>query len=214
MDPDKIALFQTIFPFIAIIVSVSIGGWVLNTWLRIKHGYPLDGAWGQAVYPEHNRGGDRADQAAVDRECAAARRAGLDQGPARQCRAHRHGRQPSPHAGDRIPARAQELSHGFRRSRHRLHRHRHTDDRDLDVPAGLPPSREKARARGSDRGRPSANPGYTRQLEERLRVLERIVTDQGHGVAHDRAAARRTGAATARARWKERGAERWEFSKT
>ena len=28
-------------------------------------------------------------------------------------------------------------------------------------------------------------PEYTRQLEERLRVLERIVTDQGHGVAHE-----------------------------
>jgi len=25
---------------------------VLTTWLRIKHGYPLDGAWGQAVYPK------------------------------------------------------------------------------------------------------------------------------------------------------------------
>ena len=37
MDPDKIALFQTIFPFIAIIVSVSIGGWVFNTWIRARH---------------------------------------------------------------------------------------------------------------------------------------------------------------------------------
>ena len=27
-------------------------GWVFTTWLRIKHGYPLDGAWGQAVYPK------------------------------------------------------------------------------------------------------------------------------------------------------------------
>jgi hypothetical protein len=26
---------------------------------------------------------------------------------------------------------------------------------------------------------------YTRRLEERLRVVERIVTDQGHGVAHE-----------------------------
>jgi hypothetical protein len=26
---------------------------------------------------------------------------------------------------------------------------------------------------------------YARRLEERLRVLERIVTDQGHGVAHE-----------------------------
>lgn len=24
----------------------------MTTWLRIKHGYPLDGAWGQAVYPK------------------------------------------------------------------------------------------------------------------------------------------------------------------
>ena len=24
---------------------------MLTTWLRIKHGYPLDGAWGQAMYP-------------------------------------------------------------------------------------------------------------------------------------------------------------------
>ena len=29
-------------------------GWVFTTWLRIKHGYPLDGAWGQAIYPKKN----------------------------------------------------------------------------------------------------------------------------------------------------------------
>ncbi len=52
MDPDKLAFFQTIFPFIAIMASLGIGGWVLTTWLRIKNGYPLDGAWGQAVYPK------------------------------------------------------------------------------------------------------------------------------------------------------------------
>ena len=54
MDPDKIVLFQTIFPFIAVIVGVAVGGWVITTWLRIKHGYPLDGAWGQAIYPKSN----------------------------------------------------------------------------------------------------------------------------------------------------------------
>ena len=31
----------------------------------------------------------------------------------------------------------------------------------------------------------ASKPEYTRQLEERLRVLERIVTDQGHGIAHE-----------------------------
>lgn len=49
---DKIALFQTIAPLIAIVTAVGVGGWVITTWLRIKNGYPLDGAWGQAVYPK------------------------------------------------------------------------------------------------------------------------------------------------------------------
>jgi hypothetical protein len=55
MDPERLEKLQfvsTLFPFIAIIVSIAIGGWVLTTWMRIKNGYPLDGAWGQAVYPK------------------------------------------------------------------------------------------------------------------------------------------------------------------
>ena len=51
MSPEKFAIVQTVFPFIAIMASLGIGGWVLTTWMRIKNGYPLDGAWGQAVYP-------------------------------------------------------------------------------------------------------------------------------------------------------------------
>ena len=57
MDPDKaekLAFVAQLFPFIAVIVSLAIGGWVLTTWMRIKNGYPLDGAWGQAVYPKKN----------------------------------------------------------------------------------------------------------------------------------------------------------------
>ena len=52
MSADKIDLLQTIFPFIAIMAALGIGGWVLTTWLRIKNGYPLDGMWGQAIYPK------------------------------------------------------------------------------------------------------------------------------------------------------------------
>ena len=60
MDPDKLAMITAIGPMIGIgIVSIS-AGWVLTTWMRIKNGYPLDGAWGQAVYPKH-------DQEAVER---------------------------------------------------------------------------------------------------------------------------------------------------
>jgi hypothetical protein len=49
---DKLQLIQTLFPFIAIMAALGIGGWVLTTWMRIKNGYPLDGAWGQAIYPK------------------------------------------------------------------------------------------------------------------------------------------------------------------
>lgn len=33
------------------IAAISIGGWVFTTWLRIKHGYPLETSWGKAIEP-------------------------------------------------------------------------------------------------------------------------------------------------------------------
>jgi hypothetical protein len=51
MDPEKLAMISELIPMVVVVVAISVGGWVLNTWLRIKNGYPLDGAWGQAVYP-------------------------------------------------------------------------------------------------------------------------------------------------------------------
>jgi hypothetical protein len=44
--------FHEMAPLIAILGILAIGGWIATTWMRIKHGYPLDGAWGQAVYPK------------------------------------------------------------------------------------------------------------------------------------------------------------------
>jgi len=43
--------FEAFAPVAALIGILAIVGWVFTTWLRMKHGYPLDGAWGQAVYP-------------------------------------------------------------------------------------------------------------------------------------------------------------------
>jgi len=43
--------FQAFAPVAAVLGVLAIGGWIFTTWLRMKHGYPLDGAWGQAVYP-------------------------------------------------------------------------------------------------------------------------------------------------------------------
>lgn len=51
---EKMAFIQGFFPLIVIMGVVGVAGWVLTTWLRIKNGYPLDGAWGQAVYPRKN----------------------------------------------------------------------------------------------------------------------------------------------------------------
>ncbi len=54
MDPDKLALISAIGPIIGVGIASISAGWVLTTWMRIKNGYPLDGAWGQAVYPKHD----------------------------------------------------------------------------------------------------------------------------------------------------------------
>ena len=45
-------ILYALAPVAAIIGVSAVGGWVLTTWMRIKNGYPLDGAWGQAVYPK------------------------------------------------------------------------------------------------------------------------------------------------------------------
>jgi len=29
-------------------------GWVFTTWLRVRHGYPLEGSWGQTLKPVHS----------------------------------------------------------------------------------------------------------------------------------------------------------------
>ncbi len=46
--------FETFAPVMAIVGIVAVVGWVFTTWMRVKHGYPLDGAWGQAVYPKNS----------------------------------------------------------------------------------------------------------------------------------------------------------------
>ena len=47
-------IIERLGPIIAIVTAIAVGGWVLTIWLRIKHGYPLDGAWGQAIYPKND----------------------------------------------------------------------------------------------------------------------------------------------------------------
>ena len=55
MDSEVLSLLANLFPMIAIIVAVSVGGWVLTTWLRIKNGYPLETSWGTPLHPSNSR---------------------------------------------------------------------------------------------------------------------------------------------------------------
>lgn len=57
MDPQVAQVFDfimRIFPFIAIIVVVSVAGSLLNNWLKIKNGYPLSNSWGMPLHPKRD----------------------------------------------------------------------------------------------------------------------------------------------------------------
>ncbi len=41
-------------PLFGILGLMAIVGWVFTTWLRVKHGYPLETSWGKAIYPRAN----------------------------------------------------------------------------------------------------------------------------------------------------------------
>jgi hypothetical protein len=55
MDPEVAEIFgfvMRILPFVALIVVVSVGGALLNNWLKIKNGYPLSNSWGFPMHPK------------------------------------------------------------------------------------------------------------------------------------------------------------------
>ena len=51
----ELGILLEVFPYIALIVAVSVGGWVFTTWLRIKNGYPLETSWGTPLHPSSDR---------------------------------------------------------------------------------------------------------------------------------------------------------------
>jgi hypothetical protein len=58
MDPQVAQIFDfllRLFPFIAVIVVVAVGGSLLNNWLKIKNGYPLSNSWGMPIHPKTDR---------------------------------------------------------------------------------------------------------------------------------------------------------------
>lgn len=53
MTADQVLqLLSILAPTAAFIVAISIAGAIYSSRMKIKNGYPLSGAWGQAVYPK------------------------------------------------------------------------------------------------------------------------------------------------------------------
>ena len=51
MSPE---MLEALAPAASILGAIGVGGWVITTWMRVKHGYPLENSWGKAVYPRTN----------------------------------------------------------------------------------------------------------------------------------------------------------------
>ena len=63
MDPEVseiLHFIMQVFPFIALIIVVSVGGSLLNNWLKIRNGYPLANSWGMPLHPK--RDGETAER--------------------------------------------------------------------------------------------------------------------------------------------------------
>jgi hypothetical protein len=43
-----------LIPMIVLLGLTGMAAWVITTWLRVKNGYPLQGGWGQSVYPRNS----------------------------------------------------------------------------------------------------------------------------------------------------------------
>jgi len=49
---DQAVLISELAPLVAIGTVAIVIGWVAVTWMRIRHGYPLENSWGNAIYPK------------------------------------------------------------------------------------------------------------------------------------------------------------------
>jgi hypothetical protein len=58
MDPQFaqiIDLVKILAPMIATVVIAAVGGTLLNNWLKIRNGYPLETSWGRPLHPMTDR---------------------------------------------------------------------------------------------------------------------------------------------------------------
>jgi len=51
MDPMKAEMLMEFAPVAALLGTLAIVGWIFTTWLRVRHGYPLEDSFGRKVHP-------------------------------------------------------------------------------------------------------------------------------------------------------------------
>jgi hypothetical protein len=47
--------------FVLAIIAMSMGAWVITSWIRAKHGYPLEGEWGGTVTKQDPEAGRKIE---------------------------------------------------------------------------------------------------------------------------------------------------------
>jgi len=52
---ENLPVILEALPYVVVIVAVSVGGWVVSTWMKVKHGYPLETSWGVPLHPTSDR---------------------------------------------------------------------------------------------------------------------------------------------------------------
>lgn len=66
MDPNKAQMFVELGPIFLVVGVVAILGWVFTTWLKVRHGYPLENGWGKPLHPTRLPESDKLLQAMND----------------------------------------------------------------------------------------------------------------------------------------------------
>lgn len=54
--------------FILALVAISTLGWIITSWIRARHGYPLEGEWGGAVEKADPQGDRKIELLASENE--------------------------------------------------------------------------------------------------------------------------------------------------
>jgi cell division protein FtsB len=45
--------------FVLAIIALSMGAWVITSWIRAKHGYPITDDWGNTIHPTAREGEEK-----------------------------------------------------------------------------------------------------------------------------------------------------------